>query len=143
MSMIIDGLLFLAGLFVGILWFSTVILPLFYGIPRATWWFLRGRVRWRAILGYIIVGGMWFLAFFGIFLFLYLLLPNVYRYIYTNSAFNVGELIGFGASLLRAVGVRSARKDLNLDFFSFVKRYATVRGGRILEEGGESITRQE
>jgi hypothetical protein len=49
MYIVVDYTLFLAGVIFGILWFSVIALPLLYGVPRSTWWGLRGRLKWPAI----------------------------------------------------------------------------------------------
>ncbi|MBI3452317.1 MAG: hypothetical protein HY057_05690 [Rhodospirillales bacterium] len=136
MSTVIDiGLLF-AGLLFGVLWFSFVLLPVFYGIPRATWWALRGRVRWRAILLYLIAPIIWLLVIFGAEFLLHRFLPDIFWHLNSSAAFNWGWLIGIGICVIRVIGGRSARDDLNHDFFRFVGRYLTPIGKRILEERG-------
>lgn len=139
MSRIIDAALLFPGLFLGIFWFSLVLLPVFCGVPRATWWALRGLVRWRVIPLYLIAPIIWFLIFVGAEFLLYHFLPNIFWHLSSSATFNLGQLIGVGICVLRAIGTRSGRSDLNYDFFHFVRRYLTPAGMRTLEERGVAL----
>ena len=128
MHIIVDYALFLLAICFGIVWFSVIALPLLYGVPRSTWWALRGRLKWRAIPAYLVSPIVWSFIFVGAAMLLEHFTPSVARYLYSSAAFFWGQWFGIILSAIRTVGAASTRKALNEDFLDFVGRFLTAHG---------------
>jgi hypothetical protein len=115
---VLDFVLFNAGVFLGILWFSVIALPVLYGLPRATWWAMRGRVRWRAVARFLAAPIIWSFLFLGAAL---LLPPSIAQHLQSSWAFAWGQWFGVIVCTVRAIGAPSARQALNLDFLDVVR----------------------
>lgn len=87
-------LLFVLGLAFGLFWFTVIPIPLLYGLPRAALWVLRGAVRSRAVLGYLITVLFWFLLLTGF----AVIWPGAARYLADSAAFSYGSLLGVGVA---------------------------------------------
>lgn len=46
-----------------VLWFSVVVLPVFYGLSKAGYWVYRGLFSWKALLPYVVAPVIWTRAF--------------------------------------------------------------------------------
>jgi len=114
-----------------ILFFSLIILPLFYGIPRALWWAIKGRRRWNAPLLYtmsmafgliLLLGGSFLSQYF---------FPEFIDYILNSWGILTG--IGLGAlGGLHTVLTVKGRDDLNRDFLNrMAKPFYSKKGGSL------------
>jgi hypothetical protein len=125
---VVEIALFLVGLPLGLFWFSVVILPLFYGLPRSLYWALGGRVKWYSPTRYLVSPILWTLIFFGAALLLVLFLPQVAALLQRSDGFATGQLLGILIGAARALFSRSSWRDLNEDFLGFMGPYLTAKG---------------
>ena len=91
MKTVVDFALFFAAVFLGILWFSVIALPVLDGLPRATWWALRGRIPWRAVARFLAAPIIWSFLFLGASLLLRYFAPSIAQHLQSSSAFAWGQ----------------------------------------------------
>lgn len=120
--------LLIAGMFLGIWWFSVIVLPLIYAFPRSLYWSVRRWAKWRAPFLYFLPPLIWTVTFFGIALILVVYFPNIASYLLKSDGFNAGQLVGIALSVLRAIFSKSTRLDMTRDFYDFMKPYLTKEG---------------
>jgi hypothetical protein len=120
--------LFIASVLLVTLWFSVIILPVFYAFPRALYWAMRGWAKWRGALAYLIGPLVWTIIFSGVAIALTFLTPSVTGYLRRSPGFNIGQTFGVIIALGRVVFSRSARLDISSDFSNLMSPYLTPRG---------------
>ncbi len=120
--------LFAGGFLLGTIWFTAVILPIFLGLPPAVFWSIKGLVRFRGALRYLILPAIWLGALFAAALFLYLFFPAALAYLNESGNFVLGQNLAVFFLLGRAVLSRSGRTGLTTDFLNFLHPYLTESG---------------
>jgi hypothetical protein len=120
--------LFVVGFGFGIVWFSFIVLPIFYGLPRAILWCARGWARWTSILAYLVSPILWTIVFFAIVFAIVRFSPRTADFLGSDPAFSLGQMVGIGISVLRSLFSRSTHVDMDLDFRDFMRRFLTVKG---------------
>ncbi len=120
--------LFAGGFLLGTIWFTAFILPIFLGLPRAVFWSIKGLVRFRGALRYLIPPVICLGALFAAALFLYLFFPAALAYLNESGSFVLGQNLAVFFLLGRAVLSKSGRGDLTNDFLSFMQPYFTNSG---------------
>src|SRR2546430_542742 len=128
MSSVLEFGVFLVGLFFGIWWFSLVILPLVYGLPRSGYWAVRGYVKWRVVPLYLVSPLLWTAVLSGVALVITLFLPTAATYLRESGGFAFGQILGITIITVRAIFSRSTHIDMSLDFYDFVRPYLTQAG---------------
>ena len=122
MGKLLELVLFGAGGIVGLVWFSTVILSLFYGIPKSTYHVVNGALRGVAVLHYLFFFALWFSAFVGVVVFIAVYLPTLHETLTQSQGFTAGQIVGVLYGLIRAA-TTSGRADLRNDFWSVMTKY--------------------
>lgn len=121
-SIVLALLIIIVGVIIGSWIFTVILLPLFYGLPKATCLARRGILSKSAIKAYLIPIIFW-ITIFGVAL---LLIYFVFPMCYTDKAviirFMGGFTIGFGVCFWRSFS-RKGRTDLRNDFAAFVQRH--------------------
>jgi hypothetical protein len=115
-----DILLWVAGILFGALWFSVILLPLFYGLPRSIYWILKGVLRKVAVASYVLGPVIW-----TIILIVNEYFPRTRVLLFSDAGFAYGQWIGVLLMLIRSLS-KDGRRDLNKDFLSTVARYSIV-----------------
>jgi len=120
----IEIILFIIGILLGIWWYSVIILPLFYGIPRSIYYVRKGLLKKSAISFYLKTFLLWVGIWFGASFLLAKYFPNLTNSLLESGGFAIGQLIGIGLMMWR-VFTKEGRKDLNADFWDimFSSRY--------------------
>jgi hypothetical protein len=108
--------LFLLGLPLGILWFSVVLLPLVYGLPRSIVWASRRWITWRAPIRYAVGLVLWNLAFFVAAVGVALVFPGTHARLYDSPGFWWGSNLGVLFCVGRVAFARSARRDVSTEW---------------------------
>jgi hypothetical protein len=126
--------LFWAGLFAGVLWFSLVLLPVVYGVPRSAYWAARRWIRWRPVFGYLIGPVVWSLVIVG------LMAGSRFAAAATHVVFSstplaIGSNVGILYGVLSCFS-RSGRAELSEDFYSNIASAVTPAGRLRLEQLG-------
>ena len=125
------GLLVLGVLF-GIFWFSIAILPIIYGFPRAAWWCLRKKARWRAPFAYLVAPVVWNVIFFGAAAILAVFFMPIAEFLMSSSALGAGLVGGIALAAVRAALSKSALPAGNWPFASRLRASAAVMATRAL-----------
>jgi hypothetical protein len=122
--------LFVAGFLLG-LWYTTIlVLPLFYGVPKALIGYFRKALYFKATLAYLVAPLLWTVFFFVVFLGLAFLWNSAFEYIRTSTGFNLGQTLGTILLVVNALFNKKARTDMKKAFDVFVFPYTrTGRGG--------------
>lgn len=123
MGFVISVALFWLGLFAGLIYFSTALLPLFYGLPKSLYLALRGEMRWMAPLRYLLFGIGWFVGWAVIFFAIFQIFPGAEKYLLESDAFNFGSTLGTLGGFLRVAMSNASNADLQDDFANFTERY--------------------
>lgn len=116
MDALIDIGLLLLGFLLGIFWFSIIILPVGYGFPRAFWWSVRRRAKWRGPFMYLISPILWSGIFLGVAIMLVVYFPSTADYLRESGSFNIGQTAGIVLAVVRCVFSKSAHRDMDADF---------------------------
>jgi hypothetical protein len=66
MTFVLELFLFVAGFLLGLWYTAMLVLPLFYGVPRAVFAWFRKELRFRAVLAYLIAPLLWTVFFTAI-----------------------------------------------------------------------------
>lgn len=119
----IEILLYIIGILFGVLWFSVIILPIFYGIPRTIWFFGKGILRLKASTYYLKTFILWFVIFTLLIIFIQYLSPKTINYLYNSAGFSYGQMTGIFGSLFYAFTAKG-RKDLSEDFWERMEKYS-------------------
>jgi len=112
----LDIVLLILGVLLGFLWWKVIILPLFYGIPKALYYVSKGLLRKSAILFYLSSFILWNLFFIVIAAILVKFFPEVSNSLMNSGTFAIGQFIGIGLSACYML-TKKCRNDLNLDFW--------------------------
>jgi hypothetical protein len=128
MSELLELGLLVLGLFLGVVLFSNIALPLVYGLPRASYWATRGWVIWRAPFLYLVAPASWVVVIALMTWGIQALSPDAANYLRTSWGLSTGVGVGVVITVLRAVFSRSSHADMNEDFVAFVRPYLTDKG---------------
>lgn len=128
MKLLLDMGLFLAGVFLGLLWASVFILPLFYGFPRGIYWSSRGLLKWRRPLIFLVTPLLWSVIIFAIGFLLAFFTPTISDYLLQSGGFVIGQAVGIGILIVRAIFSRSTHIDMSLDFYDCIRPDLTPAG---------------
>lgn len=112
----LDIVLFIVGVLLGLWWWTVIILPLFYGIPKATYYILKGLLRKSAVIFYLKVFIIWNLVLLGVSVILARYFPAVLNSLIDSKTFAIGQIIGILISG-RNVFTEWGRSLLNADFW--------------------------
>lgn len=123
MGFVISVVLFWLGLFAGVIYFSTALLPLIYGLPKSLYLALRGEMRWMAPLRYLLVGVSWLLGWAVIFFAIFQIFPGSEKYLFESGAFNFGSTLGTVGGFFRVAMSNASNADLQDDFANFTEKY--------------------
>lgn len=122
MGILIDIFLFGIAAVLGAWWFSVVILPIFYGLPKSIYWTIKGKLKARSSLAYLGNFLLWQFIFILAALLLLFFSPRTAEYLYNSLAFFLGQWFGVFGSLFSALSA-SGRHDLNEDFWAAMARF--------------------
>lgn len=118
----IEILLFVLGLLLGMWWFTVAVLPIFYGLPKSTYWIVKGKLRPKAIGYYVAIPIFWNVFFLAIAIVIVFFAENVKQRLLNSPGFSFGQTAGVIITLFRAF-TASGRKDLDDDFWSSMKKW--------------------
>jgi len=135
MSIVLEVGLLVVGVFIGIWWFSVIVLPLVYGLPRGLYWAARGRVRWRTPFLYLLSPLIWTVVLFGVAFILTIFAPKVATYLRQSGAFAIGQALGILIFVGKSLFSQSTRLDMTRDFVDFIKPHLTHQGREYLSSG--------
>lgn len=123
MGILISLALGTLGFLSSIFYFSTVFLPLIYGLPKSLYLSLRGEMRWMAPLHYLLVALGWFIGWAVIFSVIFQILPGSQKYLSESGAFFFGLMLATVTSFYRIGVSKSLNEDMRDDFSTFTEKY--------------------
>jgi hypothetical protein len=118
----LEIVLFIIGAVLGLQWFSVIILPIFYGLPKSLYWIIKGSLKRKAVLAYLISPLIWTVIFTVAAVVLVTFMPKASHYLYSSPMFYFGQWFGVIGALLKSLS-KSGRQDLREDFRSATARY--------------------
>jgi len=110
----------LGFLFVQFVWFPNVILPFFYGIPKAAYHSIKGTLQASTITRYLLALGIWVIASLGITIFLAYLLTSLR--LRNRDAFEAGSLFALVFAVWFSATTKG-RATLARDFWAYNAGY--------------------
>lgn len=137
--MAIEAGLFVAGAILGALSFSTIALPLIYALPRAMWWAVRGRLRWRAVPPYFVSPILWIVLFALAAYAFALYAPHAWEQLYSSPLFYAGLCLAIGVRSVRNLGSKLGQRKLRYDFLDSAKSHFKRKERTQEDEMGEDI----
>lgn len=141
----LEFLLLIVGILFGIWWWSVIILPLFYGIPKATYYVWKGLLKKSAIAFYLKSFLLWSVIWISASFVMAKYSPALVDRLLASAGFGFGQLIGIAISAWR-VFTKDGRKDLNADFWSImhghVKRIENVKDMFAKAEANDRLFQQ-
>jgi hypothetical protein len=123
MGILISLALGTLGFLTSIIYFSTVMLPLIYGLPKSLYLSLRGEMRWMAPLHYLLAALGWLIGWAVIFFAIFQIFPGSQKYLFESGAFNFGSMLGTVVYFYRIGVSKDFNDDLRQYFFSFTEKY--------------------
>lgn len=115
MQTLIELALFGIATAFGAWWFSVIVLPIFYGVPRSLFLAIQGKVKATSILIYIKTFLLWSFLFTLIAVILLNIFPKVALFLCNSTGFLCGQVVGVCGAALSAIS-GPGRKSLNEDF---------------------------
>lgn len=122
MGILIQIVLFGIAAGLGAWWFTVIVLPIFYGLPRSIFWTIRGKLKSTSSLVYLLTFLLWTFLFTLAAILLLKLLPQAATYLYNSPGFFYGQWFGVFGALLRAIS-KSGRKNLKEDFWGAMAKF--------------------
>ena len=119
---LLEIVLFMIGAGFGLLWFSVIVLPIFYGVPKSLYWIIRGKLRIKALFAYLVTPAIRTAILVLVAVLLGMFWPSANQYLYNSAGFFFGQWLGVIGVLIRSV-TKSGRQDLREDFLSATARY--------------------
>jgi uncharacterized protein DUF4339 len=115
--------LFIVGAIVGALSFRTIALPLFYTFPRAVLWAVQGRLRWRALPGFLVSPIWWGLLLALSFYLVARYAPAAWERLYASPPFYLGLWLGISLRAFRTFSSKAGQLKLRDDFIERVRSH--------------------
>ena len=141
----IEFLLLIIGILFGIWWWNVIILPLFYGIPKATYYVWKGLLKKSAIVFYLKSFLLWNVIWIGASFVMVKYSPELVNRLLDSAGFGLGQFIGIVMSAWR-VFTKDGRKDLNADFWSimhgYIRRVENVKDIFVKAEANDRLCQQ-
>ena len=103
-------------------WCTVIILPLFFGTPRALYLSIKGTLKFRSCFIYIGTFLLWSVVFTVVAFIVFRVAPETVWAIASDPVFTIGQLCGVGFVLMRSL-TRQGRKQLSEDFEIATSRY--------------------
>lgn len=122
MQLFLNVIFLSLGFIVGLFVYTQIVLPIIYGLPKAIYWYAQKRVRFMAIISMIITPIIWIVGLGILGIVMNLFSPNIYNFLVSNGAFNLGSTLGL-LVLLANFLTKKGRIDMRDDFESSMARY--------------------
>lgn len=113
---------FIGAMFLAILVVSGIIVPIFYGLPVAFYWSIKGRLRYSSIFHYIVTALIWLVLLNALMYGIFSFWPKLFWHLAKSEALTYGFPTGFVLMVARAF-MPAGRADLWRDFGSAMEKY--------------------
>jgi len=127
MTFAVELCLLVAGFLLGVWFTSMLVVPLFYGAPRALIGIFRRNLELRAIVPHIVAPVIW-----TVFLCLFVLALTyfwnwAFEYLRTSGGFNFGQAMGTVWAIAQILLSSKTRADMRGEFDNSVAPYVRVK----------------
>lgn len=99
------------GFVIGLFIYAQMLLPLIYGLPKSIYLYLRGEVRFGAIIFQILPPLFWIVALILLGFLIEIVAPSINKFFIGSLGFNLGQLLAIAALLLNFLS-RKGRMDM-------------------------------
>ena len=123
MTFIVELLLFVTGFLLGVWYTAMLVLPLFYGVPKALLAWFRKELHFRAVLAYLIAPFFWIVFFTAIFAGMRYFWRAGFNYLHESGGFNFGDAVGSLTLIANALLSKKAHANMKIEFEEFVQPY--------------------
>src|SRR6266436_4320161 len=97
---LLEIVLFVVGAGFGLLLFSVIVLPLFYGVPKSLYWIMRGKLKMKALFAYLVAPAIWTVLLVVVAVLLGTFWPGANQYLYNSTGFFFGQWFGIIGALI-------------------------------------------
>jgi hypothetical protein len=123
MSFVLQLLALMIGFLIGLWYTAMLVLPLFYGLPKATLGYFRKELLLRAVVPYLIAP-IALILFVTLVLFIMAIFwERGFRFILESGGFNAGQALGSIFLVTKVIFSRKTRAGLKAEFDEFVLPY--------------------
>jgi len=122
-TVVLELLLFVTGFLFGVWYTAMLVLPLFYGVPKALFAWFRKELQFRAVLAYLIAPFFWIVFFTAILVGMRSFWRTGFNYLQESGGFNFGETLGILALIANALFSKKAKANMKIEFEEFVQPY--------------------
>jgi hypothetical protein len=123
MTFVFELLLFVTGFLLGLWYTSLLVLPLFYGVPKALFAWFRKELHFRAVLAYLIAASFWIVFFTAILVSMRSFWRGGFNYLEESGGFNAGDALGCLVLIANALLSKDAKANMKSEFDEFVLPY--------------------
>jgi hypothetical protein len=123
MTFAVEFCLLVAGFLLGVWFTSMLVVPLFYGAPRAFIGIFRKQLEPKAIVPHIVAPVIWAALLFSCELGLAHFWPWAFEYLRTSGGFNFGQAVGTVWTIARILFSSKTRVDMRDEFDISVAPY--------------------
>lgn len=123
MTVVVELLLFVTGFLFGVWYTAMLVLPLFYGVPKALFACFRKELPFKAVLAYLIAPFFWTVFFTAILVGMRSFWRVGFDYLQESGGFNFGDALGSLTLITNALLSRKAQSNMKIEFEEFVQPF--------------------
>jgi hypothetical protein len=123
MTFVLELLALMTGFLIGLWYTSMLVLPLFYGLPKAILGYFRRELLLTAVVPYIVAPVAWTLFFTLVVFSMAIFWERGFRFILESGSFNAGQALGSAFLVAKVILSRKTRAGLKAEFDGFVLPY--------------------
>ncbi len=123
MTFVVELLLFVTGFLVGLWYTAMLVLPIFYGVPKALFAWFRKELHFRAVLAYLIAPFFWMVFFTAILAGMRSFWRTGFNCLQESGGFNFGDVLGSLTLIANALLSKQAKANMKIEFEEFVQPY--------------------
>jgi len=123
MAFVVELLLFVTGSLLGLWYTAVLVLPLFYGVPKALFAWFRKELQFRAVLAYLIAPFLWMVFLTAILAGMRSFWRTGFNYFQESGGFNFGDALGSLTLVTNALLSRKAQSNMKIEFEKFVQPF--------------------
>lgn len=120
--MIMEIVFFIIAFLIGTWWYSVIILPIIYSIPKSVFLIFQKELRKTIVLNQLLTPIIWTVISTVIAFLIIMFIPKFAQFLYSSYGFYFGQLFGIGFMLVRSF-TRAGRKDLDEDYWKIASKY--------------------
>ena len=122
MEIFVFAIEFAGAILLGVFVVSGIIAPIFYGVPVAFYWSMKGRLRFASVLHYVVTALIWLVVLSAILYAISFFWPQLFWHLARSEAVTYGFPVGFAIMVGRA-SMPAGRADLWRDFGFAMEKY--------------------